>query len=217
MNSAWTAVGATSRGEDCTFETSPELPVVFGASVSNLKTDGVVFHGFVNPGNGVTTYHVEYGLTAGYGSVLASVGIGGGFLTRAIEQASETVLRPGTEYHYAIVAENRAGTTVGEDQTFTTLPAASAPPPGEVALPEPGAPPAPSAVLFAPSSPALLAAVAFPSVTSPQVEPRTSETRAQKLARALARCAGQPRGKRRAACRRRAGKRYGPAARRRKR
>ncbi|MGA9285295.1 MAG: hypothetical protein WBV85_07615 [Solirubrobacteraceae bacterium] len=66
-----------------------------------------------------TTYHFEYGETAGYGASTAS--------TSAIAE-EETVgarisgLESATTYHYRLVAESGNGTIYGEDQTLTTQP-----------------------------------------------------------------------------------------------
>jgi hypothetical protein len=120
---------AVNRGEDGTFETLPNLPVVSGVSVLNAGTGSATFHGFVNPGRGTTSYHFEYGTTTSYGSVLPNVGIGGKHEEGEIpvEQMSGPILEPDTEYHLALVAENLSGATIGEDVTFKTLPAALAP------------------------------------------------------------------------------------------
>jgi DNA-binding beta-propeller fold protein YncE len=125
------ADGLVNHGPDGLVETLPLLPVVdeFPASASEVTTDSVIFNGFVNPGNGPTAYHFAYGLQTGhYTQILPGIGIGTGIEPITVEQAPTSAdLTPGTTYHFALIATNAAGTTVGEDETFTTLPA-SVPP-----------------------------------------------------------------------------------------
>ncbi|MEA2375415.1 MAG: hypothetical protein QOD53_1878 [Thermoleophilaceae bacterium] len=63
-----------------------------------------------------TTFHFEYGTTSAYGSSTpeTSTPASGTPLTDI------TGLRPGTAYHFRIVATNPTGTTVGADASFTT-------------------------------------------------------------------------------------------------
>lgn len=67
-----------------------------------------------------TTVTVRFGTTTAYGSTTASQDIGAG-ATPVAFGASVGGLRPGTTYHYSIVAENGDGTSASADQTFTTL------------------------------------------------------------------------------------------------
>lgn len=79
----------------------------------------------VNPEGGHgTVFHVDYGTSAAYGSSTPTEGLAneGGFEDEAV-QASVSGLSPETVYHFRVVAKNEAGqTTLGPDQTFTTLP-----------------------------------------------------------------------------------------------
>jgi hypothetical protein len=111
-----------NEGEDKIFTTLPEDPKVDepAASASNITTERVTFHGTVQPGNGPTTYHFVYGTTENYDHTLPSIGIGSGFSPVEVEQASGATLSPGTEYHFALVAQNVGGTTIGTDHTFIT-------------------------------------------------------------------------------------------------
>ena len=118
-----------NEGREGTFETPPNPPTIVKAETSNITTNSVIFHGEVGPGNGGTTYHFEYGKTSSYGTSLPDVGIGSGFEAVPVEQLSGAALEPSSEYHYALVAENRSKRVVGEDHTFVTLPAATAPRP----------------------------------------------------------------------------------------
>ncbi len=140
------AHGAVNHGPDGTFETLPLPPIVNESppTASEVSTEGAVFHGVVNPNHGSTTYHFAYGLKAhDYTQSLPGVGIGCGgegsaegcgTTPVAVEQASSPPggLQPGTVYHFALIATNAGGTTVGEDEIFRTPPAGA--PPAELPI-----------------------------------------------------------------------------------
>lgn len=67
----------------------------------------------------VASYRFEYGRTDGYGRKTKKVVVAPGIRQPAAE-AELTRLRPGTEYHYRVVATNEFGTTYSDDATFTT-------------------------------------------------------------------------------------------------
>ncbi len=87
--------------------------------VSGITSGSATFHGSVNPNDGATFVHVEYGTTPAYGLHTESIGIGNGttFVNFAIDVAG---LLPGTDYHYRIVAENSEGISTGTDATFSS-------------------------------------------------------------------------------------------------
>ncbi|HEV3070471.1 MAG TPA: hypothetical protein VGY76_03485 [Solirubrobacteraceae bacterium] len=120
--------GVVEEGPDRTFSTLPELPRVGppSPSVSDITTDGAIFHGTISPGNGATTYRFVYGTSKADEHELPEIGIGGGFAEVEVTQAS-AVLEPGTTYHFVLVAHNASGTIRSEDQTFHTRPAPPAP------------------------------------------------------------------------------------------
>jgi hypothetical protein len=85
--------------------------------------------GQVDANGSATNYWFEYGPDAGYGSsVPASQDASAGsavtpqFVTQQIGG-----LAPGTRYHYRVVAKNSEGTASGDDLTFETAPAETAP------------------------------------------------------------------------------------------
>jgi hypothetical protein len=83
--------------------------------------------GTVDPEQGNTRYHFEYGTGEDYGE-RTSVGITGDLISGDIPFTQEVVgLMPDTVYHYRLVATNVAGTTFGADHTFTS---GKATPPG---------------------------------------------------------------------------------------
>ncbi len=126
------AFGVFAQGPDSTVETLPLLPAVNEppASARAVTSSSAILDGMVTPGGNstypdtlaTTSYHFEYGSETGrYSEQLPSVGVGAGSEPVAVEQAIPTgTLQPGTTYHFALVASNAAGASVGEDETFTT-------------------------------------------------------------------------------------------------
>jgi hypothetical protein len=87
----------------------------------------------VSPSSSPTQVRFEYGGGPSYGSATAPVDIGSGQAPRAVG-ADLSGLRPGTTYHFRVVATNGVGSSSGPDQIFTTL---SAPGPATKARPKP--------------------------------------------------------------------------------
>jgi plastocyanin len=76
--------------------------------------------GSLNPHWLASTFHFEYGTTTSYGLATAPQTQAGD--TSRPVSANINSLAAHTVYHYRIVASNSAGTTFGNDTTFTTLP-----------------------------------------------------------------------------------------------
>jgi hypothetical protein len=105
-------------------ETTPAVVTGPATSVSN---SGAVLGGTVDPGGGSTAYSFQYGPTVQYGSLSRTAHVSG---TKSVPVTKTlTGLTPGTLYHYAIQAANKAGSTIGRDRVFTTT---GHPPPGAV-------------------------------------------------------------------------------------
>ena len=68
-----TSAGGTTNGPDLIFTTGDLPPSVSGTSVGSVTTSGATVSGNVNPNRVATTYRVEYGTTAAYGSATSSV------------------------------------------------------------------------------------------------------------------------------------------------
>jgi len=66
-----------------------------------------------------TSYYWQYGTTASYGSRTKSLSAGAGTAPVAIT-SQLAQLKPGTTYHYRLVATNSSGTEYGYDGSFTT-------------------------------------------------------------------------------------------------
>lgn len=112
--------GETQGATELILQTEDQPVVTTGAS-SNLTRTTVALAGTVYPAGALTTYHFVYGTTESYGSSTSPVSAGESFEDVAASAALEE-LKPGTTYHYALVATNVYGTVTGVDQTFTTSP-----------------------------------------------------------------------------------------------
>jgi hypothetical protein len=95
------------------------LPTVTTGSASSVTSSSATVAGTVNPNGVATKYHVDYGTTSGYETATGELSAGSG--TSAVPvSASLTKLKPGTTYHYRVVATTAAGNAIGEDKTFRT-------------------------------------------------------------------------------------------------
>ncbi len=112
----------TTRGSDVTFTTSPARPpsALTGGS-SGVGEVSATVSGSVSTGGLVTSYHFDYGTSTGYGSHTAARQVSADSSDLSVS-AALTRLRPGTTYHYRLVATNSAGASDGVDETFTTAP-----------------------------------------------------------------------------------------------
>jgi hypothetical protein len=112
--------GADEAG-DLTFTTKPNPlpPAISNQRSRDVTPDSATATASVNPNGSATTYIVEWGTTAGYGSQTAAAPAGSGTAPTTVT-ASLTGLRPYTLYHWRTVATNAAGTTRGRDRTFRT-------------------------------------------------------------------------------------------------
>jgi hypothetical protein len=113
-----------SQGPTVLFTTPAVLPtdVDQPSTASGITRSGAVLSGVVNPKHSHTTWYFAYGTTSNYGSTTVPASAGSEVADIPVE-ASLEALRPGTTYHYALVASNLAGTVTGPDETFTTAPA----------------------------------------------------------------------------------------------
>ncbi len=98
---------------------SPTAPGVSTGSASNVTFSSATLAGSVNPKGQEANYVFQYGTTRSYGSQTPLSPAGNGTKTIRVSQ-SVSGLQPLTTYHYRIVASSPAGTTKGQDRTFTT-------------------------------------------------------------------------------------------------
>ena len=99
-------------------------PTASTGSASAVTASSAVITGTVNPNGSATTYQVQYGASAAYGSATAPGSAGSGTAATPISVPIGG-LAPDTTYHYRVVATSSNGTVDGADATFTT---AKAPP-----------------------------------------------------------------------------------------
>jgi len=99
-------------------------PIATTGAASAVTATSAVIAGSVDPNGAQTTYQVQYGPTAAYGSATAPGSAGSGTATVPVS-ATVGALAPDTTYHYRLVATSANGTSNGADATFTT---AKAPP-----------------------------------------------------------------------------------------
>lgn len=116
-----TNAGGTTYGEAQTFTTLVPPPSVHTENPSSLGQVSVTLNGTVNPNEGdISQCQFEYGASEAYGSTSACVPPPGEGTSPVAVSASLTGLRPGTTYHFRIVATNAGGTSHGADETFET-------------------------------------------------------------------------------------------------
>lgn len=158
---------------------SQTAPGVVTAAATRVEQTGAVLEGSVDANGFETAYAFEWGTSTAYGNATPAVpvSVGSGGAPVSVSQAL-TDLRPGTTYHYRVVAY-RAGSVsaVGPDVAFTTLPAAStaaarepatdapAPPTAGVVAPGPAAPPVPGGGSETAPAPKPAVAVRVPAQT----------------------------------------------------
>ena len=94
-------------------------PSVSSGDVSNVSYASATLGGSVDPRGQETNYVFQYGPTHSYGSQTPLSPAGNGTKTMEVSE-SVSGLQPLTTYHYRIVASSAAGTTKGQDRTFTT-------------------------------------------------------------------------------------------------
>jgi hypothetical protein len=94
-------------------------PAAGPAGAATAGAESATVHGSVSPSGRATTYHFEYGKTAGYGRSTSTGSAGSGYPPVEVS-AGLTGLASATTYHYRVVATNEAGTTYGPDETFQT-------------------------------------------------------------------------------------------------
>jgi hypothetical protein len=111
------AIG-TSTGSDATFTTTGR-PLVSTGSASGLTSNSATLAGTVDPNGHAAGWYFQYGTTSGYGVQTPTRSSSSRTGSRNVTEAIGN-LKPGTTYHYRLVASNGVGTSFGNDTTFTT-------------------------------------------------------------------------------------------------
>jgi phosphodiesterase/alkaline phosphatase D-like protein len=94
-------------------------PSALTGNATSVKDTSAVLHGTVNPNGAATSYYFQWGTTTSYGTNGPTKSAGSGTKSQSVEQTAGN-LKPGTTYHYRLVATSKSGTTMGADNTFTT-------------------------------------------------------------------------------------------------
>jgi hypothetical protein len=94
-------------------------PVVYTGSASMITCHTAMFNGAVNPNGLNATAYFEYGPSQTYGKKTNSINAGNAWDPVSIN-IHVNQLNPETQYHFRLVAENKDGTTFGNDQMFAT-------------------------------------------------------------------------------------------------
>jgi hypothetical protein len=129
------ATGKT-EGPDQEFTTLGMPIVTTGAPGALSRTTATISGGTINPQGAETTYHFAFSDQAAYEAKVAEsaanpyvavvgahdLSAGSDYTSHVVAGMTITELHPGTTYHYALVATNSVGTTVGPDTVFTTSP-----------------------------------------------------------------------------------------------
>ena len=105
---------------------TPEPPVATTGAADSITETSASLNGTVDPNGTVTTYHFEYGTSAGYGLSTPENTAPEGADPAAVEAAIQGLTRD-TTYHYRLVATNPAGVSRGADRTFRSAPGPQAP------------------------------------------------------------------------------------------
>ncbi|MEI6682637.1 MAG: T9SS type A sorting domain-containing protein [Bacteroidota bacterium] len=117
--------GGTLTADVATLKYGIEAVLVAPATVVTTAATAITaatatLNGTVNANGNSSAVSFQYGLTAAYGSTVTAAPANATGLTVTNESAGITGLSFNTTYHYRIVATNIAGTTNGNDMTFTT-------------------------------------------------------------------------------------------------
>jgi hypothetical protein len=95
-------------------------PTAVTKPASSVGPTKATLNGTVTPNGSATTYQFEYGTTTAYGSKVPATpkSIGSASPVEVNEKIEGLLAK--TTYHFRVVATNAKGTTLGNDQTFTT-------------------------------------------------------------------------------------------------
>jgi hypothetical protein len=94
-------------------------PAASTGGVLHASDSSAALNGTVNPRGTETSYYFQYGPTTAYGAQTPTTAVGAGTMGVEVSQPISG-LQLGTVYHFRLVASSAAGTTIGQDHTFTT-------------------------------------------------------------------------------------------------
>jgi hypothetical protein len=105
------AAGVITTSQAATAETG---------EATGVQADGATLAGTVDPNGTATSFHFDYGETAGYGSRAPADDADAGSGAPLVVTQAVTGLAPATTYHYRLVTRSAGFTSEGADRTFTT-------------------------------------------------------------------------------------------------
>jgi hypothetical protein len=98
----------------------PGAPIPLTGVAGSVADHKATVSGAVDPHLLDTTWSIEYGRTAGYGSTTAPQPVAASTLGAAAVSAPLAGLKANATYHFRVIASNSAGAAVGRDMTFKT-------------------------------------------------------------------------------------------------
>ena len=109
-------------GQDVTFTTPVAVHDLFTEGAENVTATGATLKGSFTGNGDDTHYYFEWGINTAYGNVTATPpGLDAGTDTGTVQlSAPVSGLEPATTYHFRVVASNSVGSSIGNDQEFTT-------------------------------------------------------------------------------------------------
>jgi hypothetical protein len=110
--------GETTLGPPQSFTVPAQSPSVTEVALKSSDSSSVTFSAKVDAGGLSTSFHVDYGPTATYGSSTPEQSIGSPASPVSVT-ALLAGLTPGVEYHYCFVTTNSLGQSPCTDSTFT--------------------------------------------------------------------------------------------------
>ena len=114
------SIGGTVNGGDLTFTTLAIPPVAVTNAASSVGTNSATLNGTVTANNASSNVTFDYGLTTTYGTTIPGSPSPVTGMTPLAVLANITSLNINTQYHFRVCAANVAGSSCGNDQTFTT-------------------------------------------------------------------------------------------------
>jgi phosphodiesterase/alkaline phosphatase D-like protein len=108
-----------------TYTAAPK-PTATTHKATGVKSTSATVHGSVNGHGLATTYRFQWGTSKHYGHQTSSHKMKASSSAKSVA-ALLRGLKPGTRYHFRVVAKNASGTALGKDMTFKTKAAASGP------------------------------------------------------------------------------------------
>ena len=119
---SYTVVASTNNATSLDFTlTNLETSNAVTGNATLVGSTTATLNGIVNANGGSSASMFEYGLTDTYGSSLDAVPVSINGSSNTAVSAALTGLTPSTLYHFRVKAISAGGSTMGLDQTFTTL------------------------------------------------------------------------------------------------